>query len=413
MLSPETVNSAVNPTVNPAVNPTVNPAVNPTVNPSANPTVNPSANPTPRRCLVTSVVRHTNPDQTSGYLYLVDLSTGEVRRKIEAPENTRRAEDLNPRGGLRGLRGLTVWGDRVVVANTERLLVYDSRWRPVADLGHPLVGGIHDVLATEEGLWVASTSADLVVKLGWDGELLDVWEWRLDRPLVRALGFRRVPPVDRSRDYRDPESMRRGVPNLVHLNGLGRGVDGVLVSLGRVQSVADFRRYRLRGVLGAIASTLGVKRRRRPRPTVRPREVPGSSSALVAMRHDGTSELLCRVGEISVPNHNVHREGEVLVYNDSNGSRLVGHPLGRDRQFAVEIPGDPGFVRGLAHLGGLEFLVGNQEPLALYRVDLGAERVMGRILLGGVEHESTYGICLLPDSFDDPPVRLLPPENGP
>ena len=364
--------------------------------------------PTPRRCLVTTVVRHTNPDQTSGYLYLVDLEAGAVRRKIEAPENTRRAEDSNPRGGLRGLRGLTVWGDRVVVANTERLLVYDPHWRSVADLSHPLMGGIHDCLATEEGIWVASTSADLVVKLGWDGELLDVWEWRLDRALVRGLGFRRVPPVDRRRDYRDPESMRRGVPNLVHLNGLGRSGDGILVSLGRVQSVAAFRRYRLRGVLGALATALGVKRRKRPRPTVRPREVPGSSSALVLVRPDGISELLSRARQISVPNHNVHQEGEVLVYNDSNGSRLVGHSRAGG-ELAVEIPGDPSFVRGLAPLGGLEFLVGNQEPLALYRVDLAAQRVVDRILLGGVEHESTYGICLLPDSFDDPPERLLPP----
>ena len=371
-----------------------------------------SSNPLPRRCLVTSVVRHTSPDQTSGYLYVVDLEAKAVRRKVEAPENTRRAQDSNPRGGLRGLRGISVWGDRVVVANTERLLVYDTRWRPLGDLSHPLLGGIHDVLATEEGLWVASTSADLVVKLGWGGELLDVWEWRLDRQLGRALGLHRVPPVDRTRDYRDPESMRRGVPNLVHLNGLGRSPEGVLVSLGRVQSAASYRRYRLRGVLGGVASALGVKRRRRPRSTVRPREVPGSSSALVRLLPGGTSELLCRTREISVPNHNVHLQGDVLVYNDSNGSRLVGQGMAKGNELAVEIPGSPSFVRGLAHLGDLEFLVGNQEPLALYRVDLAAQRVVRRILLGGVEHESTYGICLLPDSFDDPPERLLPPEDG-
>jgi hypothetical protein len=113
-----------------------------------------------------------------------------------------------------------------------------------------------------------------------------------------------------------------------------------------------------------------------------------------------------------VPNHNVHLQGDVLVYNDSNGSRLVGQGMAKGNELAVEIPGSPSFVRGLAHLGGLEFLVGNQEPLALYRVDLATQRVVRRILLGGVEHESTYGICLLPDSFDDPPERLLPPEDG-
>lgn len=367
-------------------------------------------NPLPRRCLVTSVVRHTDPDQTSGYLYLVDLETKTVRRKIEAPENTRRAEDLNPRGGLRGLRGVSVWGNRAVVANTERLLVYDASWRPIADLSHPLLGGVHDVLAGEDGVWAASTSADLVVKLSWEGRLLDVWEWRLDSSLVQALGFRKVPPVDRRRDYRDPESMRRGVPNLVHLNGLGWSPEGLLVSLGRVQSAADLRRYRVRGVLGGAAIALGVKRRKRSRASAKPREVPGSSSALVQVRPDGTSELLCRVREISVPNHNVQHRAGVLVYNDSNGSRLVGHRLAEGEERAVEIPGEPSFVRGLAHLRDLEFLVGNQEPLALYRVDLATQQVVDRILLGGVEHESTYGICLLPDTFADPPERLMPAE---
>jgi hypothetical protein len=337
----------------------------------------------------------------------VDLEARRALAKIEAPENTRRADDPNPRGGLRGLRGVTVWKDRAVVANTERLLVYDTRWRPLADLGHPLVGGIHDVLATEQGLWVASTSADLVVLLGWDGQLLDVWEWRLDRELVRALGFRSVPPVDRGRDYRDPESMRRGVPNLVHLNGLGRGPEGeILVSLGRVISREEYRRYRWRGRLGALAVALGVKRRKKPRPTVRPREVHGSASALVELRPGEGARLLHRVPGIAVPNHNVHRSGDRLVYNDSNGSRLVGHGLHGQGELAVTIPGDPSFVRGLAPLGGLEYLVGNQEPLALYRVDLEGERVQDRVLLEGVEHESTYGICPLPHTFDDPPPRL-------
>ena len=364
---------------------------------------------TPRRCLVTSVVRHTHPDQTSGYLHTVDIEAGRPLSKIEAPENTFRASDPNPRGGLRGLRGVSVWGDRVVVANTERLLVYDTRWKPLADLGHPLVGGIHDVLATEKGLWVASTSADLVVLLGWDGALLEVWEWRLDSKLCRALGLPRVPPVDRRRDYRDPESMRRGVPNLVHLNGLGVHEEDVLVSLGRVQSAAEYQRYRWRGFLGSLAVRLGLQRRKKPRPTVRPREVPGSASALVEVSAAGTAKLLHRVPGISVPNHNVHREGEWLVYDDSNGSRLVGHSLAGGTERSVSIPGDPSFVRGLAALGGLQFLVGNQEPLALYRVDLSEGEVMDRILLESVPHESTYGICLLPDTFDDPPPTLVAP----
>ena len=362
------------------------------------------------RAIVTSVVRRAGRAIASGFLRLVDLESGRVVMKSAVPESAHRARDPNPRGGLRGARGVAVHSRRLVVANTERLLVFDTSWRLVDELSHPLAGGIHDILAVDDGIWIASTSADLLVKLSWEGTLLDVWEWRRDARLVRELGFGRLPPVDRGRDYRDPESMRRGVPNVVHLNAVTPRPGGLLVSFGRVLSPAAYRRRRLAGVAGYAASVLGLGRRAQgPRPLGAgpPSRIGGSSSAFIALAEDLSAELLWRVDDIDVPNHNALEVAGNLIYNDSNGSRLVATPLaGPSAARDVELPGDPSFLRGLAHLGDLRFLVGNQGPLALYQVDLEEGRVVAEIPLPGQPTESAYGICLVPDNFDDPPERL-------
>ena len=361
------------------------------------------------RALVTSVVREAGRTVASGFVRLVDLADGRVLMTSSVPESAFRTRDPNPRGGLRGARGVTVGAGRLVVANTERLLVFETSWRLVGELGHPLAGGIHDILAVDDGVWVTATSADLLLKLGWDGSLLTAWEWRGDAALAAALGFLRLTPVDRGRDYRDPESLRHGVPNLAHLNAVSPRPGGLLVSLGRVLSPAAYRRRRLAGLAGWVARGLGLGRRSGgPRPLAGPpSRIRGSSTAFVGLADDLSAELLGRVGDIDVPNHNALEVDGHLVYNDSNGSRLVARPLdGNSPERAVALPGDPSFPRGLAHLGGGRFLVGNQGPLALYEVDLDEERIVARIPLPGEPRESAYGICLIPDSFDDPPAGL-------
>ena len=61
----------------------------------------------------------------------------------------------------------------------------------------------------------------------------------------------------------------------------------------------------------------------------------------------------------------------------------------------------------MAHLRGLEFLVGSQFPAAVYEVDLETFRVRAEYALNGEANESVYGVCLLPDEFDDPPPSLF------
>jgi len=314
---------------------------------------------------------------------------------------------------------VSVHGDHLVLANFESLFVIDPSWRIVEEFSHPWTGAVHDVLAEEDGIWIACTNADLLLQLGWDGSPRKWWTWRDDRALVSRLGMRAVPRFDPSVDYRDPVAMHAGVYNTVHLNAVTRGRDGLLVSLGRIEPPARVARRRAAAVLGRGARRLGVERadlprgaQRAPRPAdgpVKPRE--GSAFAIVAVS-DGdpmSARLLVHEHGTRVPNHNVVEVGGLVVYNDSNrGCLSAARPGSEHAHRAVEVPGSPPFARGLASLGGDRYLVGSQAPAAVHVVDLGIGSVVSSLDLGGEPSESVYAIAALPDAFEQPAPGRLP-----
>lgn len=362
------------------------------------------------RVIVTTAVRHADSSRYSGYVRIVDLGTGDVVLTEPMPESDWRHVDPNPRGGTRGARGVSATADRLVIANSNTIFVFDRTWALETTLTHPLAGALHDILAEDDGVWVTSANADLLLKLGWDGAVLDSWCWRDDRALVRTLGFRSVPPFDATLDYRDPRVLRSGAHNTIHLNALARVPDGMLLSFGRVLPARTLLQRRWQARIGRAASRLGVERRRPAAPPDVPAStVGGSSHAVVQLHDDGAAELLFRILDTSVPNHNlVVDEDGGIVYADSNAGRLVACTTGTYvERTSVAIPGSPSFARGLARLEGSRYVVGSQRPLALHTVDLERGALTGTLELAGEANESVYAIAPLPSGFGDIPARLF------
>jgi hypothetical protein len=361
------------------------------------------------RIAVTSAVRHAGQAQFSGYLRVVDVESGQALLAEPVPESPWRSVDPNPRGGTRGARGVSAQGDRLAVANGDTVFVFDPAWRRIAALTHPFAGAVHDVLAEADGLWLTCANADLLLRLGWAGAVMDRWCWREDPALVEALGFRSLPSFDAALDYRDPRVLQGGVHNIGHLNAVARSTDGLLLSFGRVLAPREVGRRALKARVGRFAARLGLTRPYPTRPSAVPAStIPNSSYAVVLLRPDRSAELLLHVAGVPVPNHNLHPDGELLVYGDSNGGRLVAWDTRtRSERSAAGIPGDPSFVRGLARLDDGTYLVGSQNPLAVHLVDLTRGRLTGSLALGGEPNESVYGICVVPEHFAEVPGTVF------
>jgi hypothetical protein len=316
-------------------------------------------------------VRYAVPTAMSGWLRVVDLDSGRPTFETIVPESVWRRHDPNPRGGTRGARGVSVHGNRLVVAGAERLYVFDESWRLVDEHTHRLMADVHDVLAEERGIWVTSTGCDALLLYGWNGELLQSRPLREDERLMEELGGpgHWLEPLDPAIDYRDP-SHRVRVHDALHVNGLGHGDQGLLLSFGRVVT----------------------------------REEDAGRAGLSALaRFDGERfSVLHRRPGVTVPNHNVAESGDLLLFDDSNRHCLVAVDRRSATERTVAIPGDPPYVRGLVQIEPDVWLVGSQAPLALYAVDVRRGKRVATIPLGGVEYESVYGICLLPDTFSEP-----------
>jgi hypothetical protein len=362
------------------------------------------------RVAVTSQVRFAGETIYSGFFRIVDLDSGGTLVTEPVPESPWRSVDPNPRGGLRGAKGISAVGDRLVVGNSDTVFVLDDRWKIVASFTHPFMGSIHDLLAEDEAIWVTCTNGDLLLKLDWDGNEIDRWSWRRNQELLATFGFRSLPEFDPSVDYRNPIELQGGVYNVVHLNAVDRASEGLVLGFGRVLNAAEVRRRRLKAAPGRVAARLGIRRPLPVKPTPLPTTfLPGSSSAVVLLREAGEQlarapvELLLRIEDVVVPNHNVISTGDLLIYADSNGSRLVAvdRETGRER-VAVPVPGKPAFVRGLTRLEDDVYLVGSQAPLAIYVVDFACGEVVASYDLGGAATETVYAVGVVPPVFADP-----------
>jgi len=360
----------------------------------------------PLRIAVTSAVRHAGSADFSGYFRLVDLETGGAALKAPIPESAWRADDPNQRGGVRGAKGVSAHGERLVVANSERLFVFDPAWSLVDEFTHPLLGAVHDVLAVEDGIWVTCSACDLLLKLDWHGEPVETWSWRSEPALVSALGFDSLPPFDPSLDHRDPRVAQQGVHNAVHLNGIAPTDGGLLLLFGRILAPALVKQRLRKAGLARVLSRVGVSRPLPTKPTAVPAStIPGSSFAIVERRDDGRARVLLHLGGITVPNHNVAEFDGGLVYLDSNGGRLVvWDSVAHAERVSVSIPGSPSFARGLVRVGERTYLVGSQAPLALHAVDLDAAEVVETVELDGEQNESVYGLEVVPEAFGAPPA---------
>ena len=365
-----------------------------------------------RRFVVTTVVRGAPDGAPSGHVYVVD-----ARRVLTAAplfETPWAWAGTNPRGGHRGGRGMASAASRFAIANADEIHVFDRSWQRTAVLSDPAFGDLHELAATDDGLWACSTRADQLVRLSWDGAVLDRWSWRDDPALVRRFGYRTAAAVDQRLDYRVMRDIDLDAVDLSHVNGV-TAVDGsLLVGLGRVRQPSPTGTQRAAAVAGAIAHAVRVGRpltqRLRsarverfgadPQPGARRRGM------VLALRPGAAAEVLIDRPLVHWPNHNQLPHGDEIVLCDTSAGRVAAIDRRSGAQRAVDVPQASSFLRGLAHLDDDRFLVGTRRPAALHLVDLTSGRAELALALSEEQHESVHDIEPLPAEWDDPPAAL-------
>ena len=113
--------------------------------------------------VVTSVVRGSQQGESHGGIYIVDLNNGNVRQTVDW--NTMDI-DWQGRGWDRGLRGIEFDGERVYVAASDELFVFDPQFNKIASYRSPYLKHCHEISRYKRRLYLASTGFDSL--LGFD-----------------------------------------------------------------------------------------------------------------------------------------------------------------------------------------------------------------------------------------------------
>lgn len=333
------------------------------------------------RVLATTVVRESpRGKRRSGFIYDVDWGPRRVERRLPVPEPQFPESDDNPRGGVRGGRGVAVTPGGIVVANYDTLHLYDLDWNPLDALSHQLFVDIHEVDWDGRHLWVTAAAVDAVLRVSLDGDVTVGWDpheehWR--------WGVRPRPhPLDGSVDYR-----RRGAPKIdqCHVNGVAQLNGTTVVNCGLVRPqrslpVRLWRRARRR----LAQAWLGEGARRN-----------SGSSLVVALNGASTPSVLLELGKHDYPTHNSQLiAAGRLVVNDTGRNTLRLYSLAdgaAQETLAVQVPGT--WLRGLEPVGEEHVLVGSS-PAQILLVDLATGAVEETVQLSEDPHEAVHGLTV-------------------
>jgi len=156
--------------------------------------------------IATSVVRGSHQRESHGGIYLIDLERERVRRAVDW--NTADI-DWQGRGWDRGLRGIAFDGERVLVAASDELFVYDRQFRQLASYRNPYLKHCHEINRYRRRLYLTSTGFDALLGFDLDTHRFS-WGLRIarDRRGLRGLPF-------------NPEGRSGPAPgNALHLNSV-------------------------------------------------------------------------------------------------------------------------------------------------------------------------------------------------
>lgn len=371
------------------------------------------------RLLVTTVCRNTHFSEPSGYIYLIDPHQQQVLQRSEMIEPAFRAVDTNPRGGLRGSRGISIHEDEIAIANASTVCRYNPEWNLTGILTHPAAAAIHDILYQgKDTLWLTTACNDLVFQFDLSGKMLQHYYLRNSGAVTTQLKWK--PPaalrseqiVNGEIDFRDPRSYAEEIHNHAHVNSIcALSEKDVLVSMGlvidRKFSTLLFVKKHLEQA-GLWSGLLAVNRKLRSLLRMQKNahsdlilQPARGRSAVIRITAGQEPRVVLTVKDTTVPSHSIQvLADQTAVYlNTTTGEVIRFQP--EDGSVLTSTKVTDGFLRGALQLNGRTLLVGSKNVLINF--DLSTQRVIDIWPITQNPHESVYDIKRLPDHYQTPP----------
>lgn len=304
--------------------------------------------------LITTIVRAAQPGEQSAGVYSLDINL-RVRRTHAAPPDARlRLRDPNPRGGMRGARGIAVADGDIYVANFDSVFRYDRAWNLLGVVSHPQCADIHDIALHGGRLWVASTRNDRLFQFDFDGKVRDIVDpWQMGF-VEDMFGMMKKGEVSAG-DLRDPRTHEKSRTDRLHLNSLAfTNAGDLIVSLGQV---------RVNG---------------------------HCESALVRLGASGGAEIVHRRDDAPVPAHNIVEmpDGRLLHCDTANQRVVAIDPESGNARTIIATDG--GYTRGLCRLDDGRLALGAQNEVWVFHPDRAAN--IERFRISNDPRESIHSI---------------------
>ena len=180
------------------------------------------------KVICSTVIRAAEQGAVHGGLYVIDIDSDEVLEYIPYAGDF---DNENTRGGERGLRGVAVLEDRIVVADSSGLIEIDKETYTITkekrDRG--FFKSIHEICYFDNHIWVTSTGYDAIAKVDLDFNLVEFWEILGESKDDHKIftGKRQIKPEEAVPDDK------------YHINSIS-AFSGRLVFCGLITSLYDF-----------------------------------------------------------------------------------------------------------------------------------------------------------------------------
>lgn len=376
----------------------------------------------PNLVLITTIIREAPTGSQSGKLYLYDPEEQKVVRESAFPESDYIDLNDNPRGGLRGVWGMSSFGGKLAIANSNTVFIFNTKWKLLHKIIHPCVSRVHDVYLEENSIWVTSSKNDLLVQLDFDNRILSYVDTRTLQSVTKIKAWRpkvfltRKEILNRSNNYRDPRTLSEAYSDSAHLNSVLRLKDGrIFISLGLQKRTSQYflgnlkislQKSRLwKGVLclDRVVKKAFFSKEGQNRESLF-LVISHGFSTIISLGENTMPEVILTLPGTTHPAHSIRQlsDGNVIYLCTTTGELILLDPA--DGRILNKWQIGERYLRGACELPDHSALLGDHCDVV--RFNPTSQKVESRVTITENRKEAIYDIHPLPVGFSLPPVSF-------